>query len=137
MVKTGNEIFLVYDRKCPACEYYCQIVRLRESVGLLTLIDAREPSELMNEITNRGFDIDQGMVLIVGDQFYYGSDAIHTLALMSSRSGVFNRFNYWVFKSKIVACLAYPMLRFLRNLLLKILGKTKVNNLGASGNVKF
>ncbi len=137
MSKVTKEIFLVYDKECPVCDYYCQVVRLRESVGSLTIVDAREPSELMDDITAKGFDIDQGMVLIVGDRFYYGSDAIHTLALMSSRSGLFNRFNCWIFKSKTISYVLYPMLRSLRNLLLKTLRKTKINNLNKSKNVKY
>ena len=91
----------------------------------------------MKSITAQGFDIDQGMLLKLDKQLYYGADAIHILALISSRSGVFNRFNYWLFKSKDISHLLYPVLRFFRNLLLKILNKTKVNNLGVDGNDKF
>jgi predicted DCC family thiol-disulfide oxidoreductase YuxK len=131
------EILLIYDKECPACNAYCQIVRIRESVGDLKIIDAREKSDVLDEITDRGLDIDQGMVLKMGDQLYYGSNAIHALALISSRSGIFNRFNYWMFKSKLISSWLYPMLRFCRNLLLKILGKTKINNLGISNNEKF
>jgi predicted DCC family thiol-disulfide oxidoreductase YuxK len=132
-----EEILLVYDRECPACNAYCQVVRIRESVGDLRIVDARENSEVMNEITAQGLDIDQGMVLKMGDQFYYGSDAISTLALIGSRSGMFNRFNYWIFKSKTASSILYPFLRFSRNLLLKILGKNKINNLNTKGNDKF
>lgn len=132
-----EEILLVYDRECPACNAYCQVVRIRESVGDLRIVDARENSEVMNEITAQGLDIDQGMVLKMGDQFYYGSDAISTLALIGSRSGMFNRFNYWTFKSKTASSILYPFLRFSRNLLLKILGKNKINNLNTKGNDKF
>ncbi|PKG99754.1 hypothetical protein CXF95_08105 [Paraglaciecola sp. MB-3u-78] len=124
-----EEILLVYDTECPACNAYCQVVRIKESVGDLRIVDARKNSEVMNEITAQGFDIDQGMVLKMGDQFYYGSDAIHRLALISSRWGIFNRFNYWMFKSKDLSNILYPPLMFFRNLLLKILGKTKINNL--------
>jgi predicted DCC family thiol-disulfide oxidoreductase YuxK len=131
------EILLVYDKECPACNAYCQIVRIRESVGDLKIIDAREKSEVLDEITAQGLDIDQGMVLKMGDQLYYGSDAIHALALISSRSGVFNRFNYWMFKSKAISSWLYPLLRFCRNLLLKLLGKTKINNLDIQDNEKF
>ena len=132
-----EEILLVYDRECPACNAYCQVVRIRESVGDLRIVDARENSEVMNEITAQGLDIDQGMVLKMGDQLYYGSDAISTLALIGSRSGMFNRFNYWIFKSKTASSILYPFLRFSRNLLLKILGKNKINNLNTKGNDKF
>ena len=132
-----EEILLVYDRECPACNVYCQVVKIRESVGVLRIVDARENSEVLHEITAEGLDIDQGVVLKMGDQLYYGSDAIHTLALIGSRSGILNRINYWVFKSKKISSILYPFLRFLRNLLLKILGKSKINNLEIKGNEKF
>jgi predicted DCC family thiol-disulfide oxidoreductase YuxK len=132
-----EEVLLVYDRECPACNVYCQVVKIRESVGNLRIVDARENSEVLHEITAEGLDIDQGVVLKMGDKLYYGSDAIHTLALIGSRSGILNRINYWVFKSKTMSSILYPFLRFLRNLLLKILGKSKINNLEIKGNDKF
>ena len=132
-----NEILLVYDKQCPACNYYCQMVRIRQSVVELRLVDAREPSEIMDEITVAGLDIDQGMVLKMGDAIYYGSDAIHMLSLIGSPSGIFNRINYWAFRSKPVSRILYVVLRFFRNFLLKILGKTKINNLNVEGNDRF
>ena len=132
-----EEILLVYDRECPACNAYCQVVNIRESVGDLRIVDARENSEVMEEITAQGLDIDQGMVLKMGGQLYYGADAIHALALIGGRSGIFNRMNYWMFKSKTASSIFYPILRFFRNLLLKILGKSKINNLNTKGNDKF
>ena len=132
-----EEILLVYDKDCPACDNYCQVVRIRESIGELKIINARENSEILEEITQLGLDIDQGMVLKMGGVIYYGADAIHALALISSRSGVFNRLNYWLFKSKRVSAVLYPLLRFIRNLILKTLGKTKINNLNNAGNDHF
>jgi predicted DCC family thiol-disulfide oxidoreductase YuxK len=133
----SDEILLVYDRECPACNAYCQVVKIRESVGNLRIVDARENSKILQEITIQGFDIDQGMVLKMGDQLYYGSDAIHTLALIGSRSGMFNRLNFWIFKSKRLSIILYPVLRFFRNVLLKVLRKTKINNLKIEDNNKF
>lgn len=123
-----EEILLIYDKDCPACDNYCQVVRIQESIGELKIINARENSEVLKEISQLGLDIDQGMVLKMGGVIYYGADAIHALALISSRSGVFNKLNYWLFKSRRVSAVLYPVLRFLRNLLLKVLGKTKINN---------
>ena len=130
-------IFLVYDKECPACDNYCRIIRIRDDVGDLKIINARDDSDILREITAQGLDIDQGMVLKLGGQIYYGADAIHALALISSRSGVFNRINYWLFKSRTFAGIFYPVLRFFRNLLLKLLGKTKINNLNIDGNDRF
>ncbi len=133
----AREILLVYDKECPACNNYCLWVRIRESVGELKLVDAREPSAIMDEITAAGLDIDQGMVLKMGGMIYYGSDAIHALALIASPSSIFNRVNYWIFRSRTLSRIFYPILRLFRNLLLKILGKTKINNLNIHGNDLF
>ena len=132
-----REILLVYDKECPACNHYCQLLRIRESVGELKLVDAREPSEILDEITASGLDIDQGMVLKMGDALYYGSNAIHMLSLIGSSSGVFNKINYWAFRSKVVSKALYPVLRMFRNFLLKLLGRRKINNLNIDGNEKF
>jgi predicted DCC family thiol-disulfide oxidoreductase YuxK len=134
---THPDVLLVYDKECPLCNAYCQVVRIRETVGNLRIVDARESTAVMDEITNMGLDIDQGMVLKMDDQLYYGTDAIHALALISSRSGMFNRMNYWIFRSKRVSQVLYPLMREGRNLLLKILGKTKINNLGMTNNSRF
>lgn len=131
------EILLVYDKECPLCDAYCRLVRIRRDVGQLTIVDARENSEILREITDNRLDIDQGMVLKMGERLYYGSDAIHALALISSRSGFFNRVNYWMFRSRRLSGLIYPVFRSFRNLLLKVLGKTKINNLGLPDNEKF
>ena len=130
-------IYLVYDKQCPLCENYCQMVRIRESVGELVLVDARTNKEIMQEITEAGLDIDQGMVLKMDDNLYYGADAIHVISLISSRNGLFNRLNYWLFRSKYLSKISYPILRAMRNLLLKALSKTKINNLKTNNNDRF
>ena len=137
MPNTQKKIVLVYDKECPLCHAYCRLTRIRESVGNLVLQDAREQSAVMDEITALGWDIDQGMVLKVEDELYYGSDAINALAMMSSRSGIFNRLSYWTFKSKKVSRFLYPVMKSGRNLLLKILGRSKINNLDIENNTNF
>ena len=132
-----EQIILVYDKECPACNNYCQYVRLRETVGELHIVNARDNHAIMQEITAAGLDIDQGMVLKVGGKLYYGAEAIHRLALLSTRSGIFNRINFWLFKSARVSAVLYPILRSCRNLLLKLLGKSKINNLKQAGNKRF
>ncbi len=132
-----QDILLVYDKECPACNYYGELARIRESVGNLILVNARDGGPVMDEITAAGLDIDQGMVLKVGNKLYYGRDALHSLSLMSTRSGIFNRLSYFLFRSKRVSALLYPVLRSGRNLLLKSLKKTKINNLDTPHNDRF
>ena len=133
----SDDIQLVYDRECPVCEYYCQRVDVDASAGRLVRIDAREPSEVMDEITALGLDIDEGMVVKIDDRIYYGSDAIHELAKLSAGPGVVNRLSRLTFRTPAMARFFYPMLKAVRNLLLKLLGRSRINNLDQSNNDWF
>lgn len=133
----ADEILLVYDRQCPLCDAYCRLVRVRPSAGTLRLVDARTPTAIMDEITAAGLDIDHGMVVKADGRLYYGSEAINLLARRSDRSDIFNRLNCHVFGSGRVARAIYPALRSCRNLLLKLLGRTRINNLRIPGNDRF
>jgi predicted DCC family thiol-disulfide oxidoreductase YuxK len=124
-----NKLVLVYDDDCPVCSNYVQMLRIKESIGELKLVNARDGGKLVDEITAKGINLDKGMVLIMDGRTYYNSDTIHALALISSPSGIANRFNYWIFKSKYRSYFLYPILRFLRGVLLTVLGKKKLNNL--------
>lgn len=132
-----RQIQLIYDQQCPFCDRYARLVRIRETAGDLVLVDARQPGAGMDRVTRLGLDVDQGMVLMVGDELYYGADAMHALALMSSRSGVFNRLNHRIFRGRVLARVLYPLLRSCRNFLLKLMGRSKVNNLNLPGNSRF
>lgn len=120
------DAWLVYDGECPFCSAYASYLRVRESVGVLHLIDARDGGSLVEEIRSTGFDLNDGMVLKLGGRLYCGTDCIHALALLSSRSSFFNRLNARVFRSHRLAQILYPVLRAGRNFTLRLLGRTKI-----------
>jgi predicted DCC family thiol-disulfide oxidoreductase YuxK len=119
-----NETYLVYDGECPVCSAYVRVSRLRESVGSVKLINARDGGPVVAQIVAAGLDLDEGMVLWYGGRFYHGADCIHMMAALSSASGFLNRLNASLFRSPRVARALYPTLRFGRNTLLRILGRT-------------
>lgn len=125
-----DELWLVYDGECPVCRNYCRHIRLREAAGRLHLVDARQPGALMDEITRAGLDIDQGMVLKVRGQLYYGDAAVYLITLMSTRAGWFNRVSFLFFGTPLAARIFYPAGKAVRNVLLKILGIRYIDNLG-------
>lgn len=134
---TKKDIQLIYDRQCPVCEYYCQHIDVQSAAGNLVRVDAREPSDVLDEVTGLGLDIDAGMVVKVDDKIFYGSAAIHELARLSSKRGFVNRVAHYVFRVKWLAKFLYPLLAACRNLLLKILGRSRINNLQQSDNEQF
>ena len=137
MAGDDKQIELVYDRECPVCEFYCKHVDVDPEAGQLQRIDARDQSAIMDEITALGLDIDEGMVVRHDDRMYYGADAIHELAKLSAKKGIVNRLSRLGFGPAWLARLLYPLFKGLRNLLLKLLGRGRINNLGVEGCDRF
>lgn len=131
------DIFLVYDSECPICNLHSKKTKIGDEHGRLVLVDAREDSDLMDEISCLGLDIDEGIALKKGARIYHDVDAIHELAKMSTRSGLYNRLLGAVFSSRRLAGVLYPPLKACRTLLLKILRRSRINNLERDGADRF
>lgn len=126
---SGRQLRLVYDGECPMCRHYVRRQRIRQEVGELELIDARQDSEARKELSAMGIDLDQGFALQIGDRWYHGSEALHRLTLLGTRSGVFNRLMYRLFANQGRTARLYPLLKACRNGLLRALGKKPIGNL--------
>jgi len=118
---------IVYDGECPFCSAYVRLLRLREAVGPVALVDARKGGAAVNEVVAAGLDLDEGMVLKLDGTFYHGDDCLNRLALLSTGSGAFNRTVALLFSRPGVARFAYPLLRACRNLALRLLGRSKLH----------
>lgn len=123
-----NSVTLVYDGECPFCTRYVTMMRLRESAGSVQLLNAREPHPVVEQLVDAGFDLDEGMVLMSGDNVFHGDQAVHALALMSGDHGWFNRLNFYIFRSQMLSRLLYPMLRAGRNVTLRLLRREKIHS---------
>jgi predicted DCC family thiol-disulfide oxidoreductase YuxK len=117
---------LYYDGDCPFCRSYVRYLRVKDAVGVLHLVNIRDQKFHQNEVL-RNFDFNEGMLLELGGAYYHGSACIHVLALLSSRSTLFNRINAFVFRSQKRAQWIYPILRAGRNAALWALGRGKIS----------
>jgi len=131
--QADKSIRVVYDRQCPVCHLYCELAQSPR----VELLDAREDSELMQRITHLGLDIDEGMVVEIDDELHYGADAIYALTAAEPGRGAFGLVSRLLFARRGVAQFMYPWLRRIRNLLLKLLGRERINNLELPGRDKF
>lgn len=127
MPKAADNLFLVYDGDCPFCSNYVRYVRIQKALGQLRLVNAREGGPLVNLIRERGIDLNEGMVLILGNQYYFGAECMHRLALMSTGSGIFNAINAMIFSKPFLSRLLYPSLKFGRRITLLLLGRSKLD----------
>ena len=122
-------IQLIYDGDCPMCRTLGKTIKIREAVGRLEIINARESHPILEDIQKKGLDLDEGIVVHYQNKFYHGADALHLLALLSSNYSWFNRLNAFLFRSAFFSKLSYPILKNIRNALLCYKGISKINNL--------
>lgn len=114
---------IFFDGDCPFCSRYVGLLRLREAHGEPQLFDLRENPNEVRRLRDLGYDPDQGMAVSVDSCLYFGDQAIHILAGLSTQSTAFNRINRILFSSSRTARWAYPILRIGRNLALFALGR--------------
>jgi predicted DCC family thiol-disulfide oxidoreductase YuxK len=117
---------IIYDGDCIFCENYVRLYRARQSLGRIMLLNARELPEALKLDLKRSYDLNEGMLFIEGERVYFGADAVHALALVTSSSTIFNRLNGMVFRSKRLSRLLYPLLKFGRQMTLLVRGKSQI-----------
>lgn len=117
---------LIYDGDCPFCARYVKLLRLRDALGGVRLIDARDGGPETMAVVEQGYRIDDGMALVLDGEVYHGADCMHRLALMTTRSSTFNRLNAKVFRSPTLSRALYPFLRGCRNGALRVLGRERL-----------
>lgn len=118
---------LIYDGDCPFCSNYVSKLRFEKSIGTIELIDVRQCPELASNLSQQGYNVDQGMLLEIDGIRYFGEDALHHLALLSTPGNWFNRLNRWLFSISWLAAIIYPLLRLGRNTTLMLLGRKPIN----------
>ena len=70
------------------------------------------------------------MALVRGERIAHGDACVQELALLSTASGYFKRFNNWVFRSSTCTKLLYSAMRAGRTLALRILGRPRFQKAG-------
>jgi predicted DCC family thiol-disulfide oxidoreductase YuxK len=141
MTKTDkyDGVWFVYDGECPLCTNAAHALRIKKNYGALHLINAREDntSSIIKEITQRGFDLDEGMVIYAENRFYHGKDALKFMARYGTSQNIFTAFCKSLFWSNAVSSLTYPWMRGARNWLLRRRGSKRIDNLGLKSEPIF
>ncbi len=126
MSEEQDGIIVIYDGDCPFCSQYVKMTRLRESVGTVQLLNAREPHPAVTRVIAEGFDLNDGMAAIYRGKIYHGHHCLNLVAGLTTTSGLFNRLNSVLFRNRRAAQVLYPWLRGGRNLTLRALGRSKI-----------
>lgn len=128
----SSTMIILYDGDCPFCASYVRFSRLREQFPDARLLNAREATEERAQVEDAGYDLNDGMAVIMDDEIFYGADAMNYLALMTTQSTLFNRMVSAIMSRKPLARMLYPVLTFGRKLTLLLLGRSQITALDRS-----
>lgn len=103
-----------------------QRLKPRAGAPRVALIDARTAPERVEALAARGLDVDQGIVVKVGETHLSGAEATRYLAGLQASAGWLDRVLAWCFGSPRRAALVYPLFRAGRRLLLFLLRRTPI-----------
>lgn len=123
----GDAAIIAYDGDCPMCKRYVRWVRLKELAKQVKMVNLREiPPDMLTTILSE-YNLDDGMLFIMDGRIYFGNEAVHKLALLSTGNGLFNRVNRFIFRHENLSKALYPWLVRGRLLLLKIIGRQTIH----------
>ena len=122
-----NRLYLIYDGDCIMCRSCARAIKLKQSVGQFTTINARVHHPIVDTVNKRGYDLNTGVVVIYKQQYYHGKDAVNMLALLSSRVNWFNKLAAVIFKYKPMTRILYPVFRAVRNCILWLRNVPKIS----------
>lgn len=118
--------YVVYDGECPFCTQYVKLMRLREAVGPVKPVNARDDHPVVRYVRSKGIDLNNEMALVMKGEIFAGPDCMNRLALLSTGSGFFNGLMSRMFASRGLTRLMYPVLRTGRNATLFLMGRKKI-----------
>lgn len=118
---------IYYDGDCPFCNKYTELVRLREAIGQVEMVNIRQHPCELERLQATGHNLDQGMVLEHEGQQFYGAEAMRKVAELSDLQDSFSKVNRAAFSSKRRADMLYPLMRAGRAATLFFMGRKRIN----------
>jgi predicted DCC family thiol-disulfide oxidoreductase YuxK len=115
--------YLLYDGECPACRTYVTFARLRETWPEVELLDARDEPDLVARLRAEGYEINDGLVLRLGDTIHYGAEATRVIGAAAGEQGPGRRLVLAAIGTAPWSRRLYPWLNRGRKLLLAALGR--------------
>ena len=108
----------IYDGSCPFCRYFAEMSELKGGIEGLQIKNGRSELPLLRELASRGYSLNKGAILIIGQDLFYGDAAIHWVCSKMQPSPALLKLLSITFSSSSRAKVIYPLLLLIRRLTL-------------------
>ena len=114
-----SDLTFIYDGECPFCNHFAEQIEIKSKIKNIHILDGRKNLELIKSLLEKGYDIDKGAILMVGDDIFHGCEAINKISkLIKNPSSSLLKVLSNIFKSTKRTQLIFPLLIRARRLAL-------------------
>jgi predicted DCC family thiol-disulfide oxidoreductase YuxK len=116
-----NKIILYYDKQCPFCSKYANLVKLKKNFEII-LKNARENLDEIS-ILCKNLDINNGFIVLYKNDCFQGAKALEFLNSAVDKTTLLGKLHFLFKYDNFISNLLYKFLFILRKIILYILGK--------------
>ena len=114
-----SNLTFIYDGECPFCNHFAELLEIKSKIPNISILDARKNLSLINSLLKKGYDIDNGAILLAGDEIFHGAEAINVVCKqIKEPSGSLIKVLSNIFKSTKRTRFLFPLLLRARRLTL-------------------
>jgi len=114
-----STLTFVYDGECPFCNHFAELLELKSKIKDISILDGRKNPKLIRDLLIKGYDLDNGAILLKDEDIFHGADAINTICkLIKEPSSKLLEILSEIFKSSKRTRFIFPFLVRARRLAL-------------------
>ena len=114
-----STLTFIYDGECPFCNHFAELLELKSKIKNISILDGRKNHDLIKDLLKKGYDLDNGAILLKDEDIFHGADAINTICkLIKEPSSKLLEILSMTFKSNKRTRLIFPFLVRARRLAL-------------------
>ena len=120
----SEKTLFIYDGECPFCNHFAQLLELKTCLPSLEIVDGRKNLEQLTQLYKKGYDLNNGAILIKNGHIKHGADAINVICTeLKDPSNSLLEVLRIIFSSKKRSKILFPFLIWSRRISLFIKGK--------------
>ena len=80
-----STLVFVYDGECPFCNHFAELLELKSKIKNISVLDGRKNPNLIKDFLKKGYDLDNGAILLIDENIFHGAEAINTICKLINK----------------------------------------------------
>ena len=73
----NEKLIFIYDGECPFCNKFAELIELKSGLTNISILNGRENISLISDLLKKGFDLNEGAILLKGEEILHGAKALN------------------------------------------------------------